>query len=324
MRAISTVDRRTLLGATAAAAALAIGEGARAQSMGGPKVWLEMDQSELDRAYDQSVWTLNRQQVIGRFGSNSDDVRERLGPPQRMQYGPTAVEALDLYRNSRSNAPINIFVHGGGWRELTAKQYGFPAELFVRNGAHYIVPDFAWVQDVDGSLAVMADQLQRAVAWVYRHAKEFGGDPGRIYLSGHSSGAHLAGVLLTTDWKQFGLPQNLIKAGLCVSGMFDLKPVRLSARSRYIKFTDEIEHQLSPQRHLAVLNAPVIVAHASLDSPEFQRQSRDFVAAARAIGKPVQLLVAQGYNHLEILETLSNPYGLLGRTVLNQMQLLRN
>ena len=103
--------------------------------------------------------------------------------------------------------------------------------------------------------------------------------------------------------------------------MFDLKPARLSARSSYVKFTDEVEHALSSQRHLAHLNCPVIVAYGTLETPEFQRQSRDFAAAVKAAGKPVELLVGEGYNHFEMPETLANPYGLLGRAALEQMKL---
>ena len=85
--------------------------------------------------------------------------------------------------------------------------YHAPAEMFVRAGAHYVTPDFAWVQDVGGSLFPMADQVCRAIAWVYRNAASFGGDPERIYVGGQSSGAHLAAVALTTDWAgEFGLP----------------------------------------------------------------------------------------------------------------------
>jgi arylformamidase len=161
------------------------------------------------------------------------------------------------------------------------------------------------------------------VAWVYRNAETFGGDRQRLYVTGHSSGGHLAGVVLTTDWSEFGLPPDFIKGGLCISGMYDLRPVRLSARSSYVNFTDEMEEALSSQRHLDRLHAPVIVAHGTLESPEFQRQARDFAAAVQAAGKPVTLLVAENYNHFEILETLGNPYGLLGRAVLEQMKLSR-
>jgi len=287
----------------------------------GPPVWLDMDQAELDAAYDQSKYAPNLQQVTKRYVTNSEAVRARLGAPRRFAYGPTSIEGLDVYVTKRPDAPINVFIHGGAWRVGLAKDSAYPAELFVHAGAHFVVPDFIWVQDAGGSLMPMADQVRRAVAWVYRNAQSFGGDPNRIYVSGHSSGGHLAGVVLTTDWKVFKLPADAVKGGLCCSGMFDLKPVRLSARSNYVKFTDETEQALSPQRHLNNLNAPVIIAYGTLETPEFQRQSRDFAAAVKAAGKPVELLVAEGYNHFEIIETLGNPHGLLGRAVLEQMKL---
>jgi arylformamidase len=194
--------------------------------------------------------------------------------------------------------------------------------MFVRAGAHFVVPDFINVQQAGGDLMPMADQVRRAVAWVYRNAPSFGGDPARLFISGHSSGGHLAAVALVTDWqKEFNLPADLVKGGLCCSGLFDLKPARLSSRSRYVKFTDEMEQALSPQRHLDKLNCPLTVAYATLDTPEFQRQSRDFAAAVKAAGKPVQLLVGEGYNHFEFIETLASPYGLLGRAALEQMKL---
>ena len=286
------------------------------------KVWLDMDQAALDAAYDQSAYAPNREQILARNAANSERVRARLGAPRRYAYGPTPIETLDVYPTGRAAAPINVFIHGGAWRGSLAKNNAIAAELFVNAGAHYVVPDFVWVQDVGGSLFPIADQVRRAVAWVYRNAEQFGGDPRRLYVSGFSSGAHLAGVLLTTDWaKDFDLPADMLKGGLCCSGMFDLKPVRLSSRSGYVAFTDEMEQALSPQRHLDKLTAPIVVAHGTLETPEFQRQSRDFAAAVRAAGKRVELLVGDGYNHFELYETLANPYGLLGRAVLAQMNL---
>lgn len=287
----------------------------------GPPVWLDLDQAELDAAYNQGVWAPNLSQIVKRYDSLSDEVRTRLGDPQRHAYGPSPIEGLDVFKTKRPNAPINVFIHGGAWRQGLAKSYAFPAEMFVHAGVHYVVPDFAWVQDVGGSLMPMAEQVRRAVAWVYRNARSFGGDPNRIYVSGHSSGGHLAGVILTTDWpRDHQLPRDTVKGGLLCSGMFDLKPVRLSARSRYVKFTDELEHALSPTRHIEKLDAPVIVAYGTHESPEFKRQSESFAAAAKAAGKPAELLVGEGYNHFEIIETLGNPYGLLGRAVLKQMR----
>jgi arylformamidase len=287
----------------------------------GPLVWLDMDQKELDDAYDQSVWAPNQPHINKRRAIWSESVRSRLRP-ERVAYGPTDVEKLDIYKTRQPNAPIRVFLHGGAWRSGSAKDNAYPADMFVNAGAHYIAVDFVAVGDANGSLMPMADQVRRAVAWVYKNAASFGGDPNRIFISGHSSGGHLAGVVMVTDWKkEFGLPPDIVKGGLLMSGMYDLKAPRMSKRSSYVKFTDEMEHALSTQRHLDKLNAPVVVSHGTLESPEFQRQARDFVAAVKAAGKPVQLIVGEGYNHFEMPETFGNPYGMLGRAALEQMKL---
>lgn len=287
-----------------------------------PIVWLDMDQSQLDAAYDQRVYAPNISQILERYAINSEVVRDRLGNPHRFTYGSSSIEGLEIYLTKHANAPINIFIHGGAWREGMARDFGYAAELYVQAGAHYIVLDFINILDAGGNLMIMAEQVRRAVAWVWSNAHTFGGDRDRIYVSSHSSGAHLAGVVLTTDWRrEFDFPIDTVKGGLCCSGIFDLQPVRLSARRKYIDFTDEIEEMLSPQRQLHNLNASVIVAYGTLETPEFQRQSRDFAAAISSVVKPVKLLVGRGYNHFEMPETLANPYGLLGRAVLEQMQL---
>ena len=249
-------------------------------------------------------------------------MRTRLGAPRRYAYGTTPIEALDVYPTKRANAPINIFIHGGAWRGGLAKDFAYSAELFVHAGAHCVVLDFINVIEANGSLTPMAEQVRRAVAWVHRNARSFGGDPDRIYVSGHSSGGHLAGVVLVTDWrKDFNLPADTVKGGLCCSGLFDLKPVRLSARSSYVKFTDEIEQAMSSQRHIDRLRAPIIVTYGTNETPDFQRQSRDFAAAVKSAGKPVEIIEAANFAHLEMAESLGNPYGPNGRAALNLMKL---
>jgi arylformamidase len=327
-RQAKELSRRMLLAGAATGAAVAGIGAAVAQQQApaprakGPLVWLDLDQKELDDAYDQSKYATNLAQIVKRYGTNSDAVRARLGAPKRLSYGTTPIEGADLYPAKRPNAPVHVFIHGGAWRTGSAQVYAFQAEAFVHAGAHFVTLDFQNVTQTGGDLMPMADQVRRAVAWIYKNAASFGGDPNRLYVSGHSSGGHLGGVVLVTDWeKDFGLPKDLVKGGLLCSGMYDLKPARLSARSSYVKFTDETEHKLSTQRHLDKLNTPVILAYGTLETPEFQRQTRDFAAAVQAAGKPVQLLVADGYNHFEIIETIANPHGLLGRAALEQMKL---
>ena len=192
-------------------------------------------------------------------------------------------------------------------------------------GAHSVIADFNNIDDVGGNLMTMAKQVRNAVAWVYRNAGKFGGDPNKLYVTGHSSGAHLSSCIVTCDWQSdFGLPKDIVKGAMLASGMYDLKPVRLSKRSKYVNFTDEIEQELSAIRHLDRLHCPIMVAHGTQETPEFQRQARDFAAAVKAKGLPITFIIGEGFNHFEIQETLANPYALLGREVLKLMQLVEN
>lgn len=320
------ISRRSLLGTAAAMAATpALAEECRIgppPHEKGAKVWMDMDQVELDAAYDQGAYAPMIKQFGERFASISETTRARLGAPKRFSYGPTPVEGLDLFPAKTANAPIFVFVHGGRWLRGSAKGYAYPADLFVNAGVNYVVLDFIAVDAAGGDLRPMADQVRRGIAWVYKNAAGFSGDVKRFYVGGHSSGGHLAGVAMVTNWpKDFGLPADMITGGLLMSGIYDLKPARLSARGAYIKFDDDMEQSLSSIRHIDLLRAPVTVTYGSFETPEFQRQSRDFAAAVKAAGKPVELLEAANFNHFEMCESLGNPYGPNGLAALKLMKL---
>jgi arylformamidase len=321
-----TLNRRRVLAAAAslmAAPSLAeecrIGPEPHAK---GPRVFLDYDQVELDAAYNNTAYEPLMAQVSQRLGSLSDAARMRFGEPLRLAYGSMAVEKLDVYRTSRARAPVFVFIHGGRWQNGSSRRSAFAAEMFVDRGVHFVALDFVNVGEAGGDLQPMGEQVRRAIAWLYRNAESFGGDPGRLYIGGHSSGGNLCGVALVTDWERdFGVPSDIVKGGLCMSGEYDLKPVRLSWRGGYIKFDDAMEDAMSPIRHLDKLRAPVTVTYGTYETPEFQRQGRDFAAAIKAIGRPVTLVAAPNYAHIETEESLGNPYGPNGRAALAMMGL---
>ncbi len=288
----------------------------------GPRVWMDMDQWDIDAAYDQVFYAPMGFQITKRIAATSEAVRARLGVPLRLSYGESEIEKLDVYKARKPGAPIFIFIHGGSWLGGTARDHGYPAEMFVNAGANFIVIDFIQIKEAGGDLRVMAQQVRASIAWIYKNAATFGADPNRLYIGGRSSGAHLAGVALVTDWrKEFGLPMDIVKGGVCSSGMYDMKPVRISKRSGFVKFDDAMEHAMSSQRHLDLLQAPVMVTTGTNETPEFQRQARDFAAAAKAAGKDVTLIVAPEFNHFEMGESFGNPYGPSGRAALTLMKL---
>jgi arylformamidase len=291
-------------------------------------VFLDYTQEELDRAYDQRAWAANAEEVIARYGTESRAVKARYKFTTE-RYGPSEDEVLDLYppvmaagpassaaADGKPGAPVHVFIHGGAWRLLTKEESAFPAPTFVENGVIYVALNFATIPKV--RLPEMAEQCRRAIVWLHHNVWRFGGDPGRIHLSGHSSGGHLAAVLLTSDWKKRGLPEGALRSGLCASGMYDLAPVLLSARSSYVKLDKAEEDLLSPMRHLDRVRCPVAVAYGDGETPEFKRHARDFAAALRA-RHHVTLVEGKGLNHFELGLTLGRPDGLLGKLALGQI-----
>src|SRR5262245_3413733 len=288
----------------------------------GPLVWMDMDQIELDAAYDQRFYAPMGDQTQNLVASITNAVRARLGDPLLRSYGPSESEKLDVYRARKPDAPIFLFVHGGSWLGGSARNNAYPAEMFVNAGSNFIAIDFIDIKQAAGDLRLMAAQVRSAIAWVYKNAASFGADANRLYIGGRSSGAHLTAVALVTDWERdYGVPADIVKGGICSSGMYDLRAVRISKRSSFIRFTDEVEDAMSPQRHLDQLRAPVVVTYGTNETPEFQRQARDFAAAMKTAGKSHELIEAPNYNHYEMGESFGNPYGPSGRAALALMKL---
>ncbi len=283
------------------------------------KVWLNMDQAELDAAYTQRNWAPNQAEVLARYKSASEKFRSSRKPPLRLKYGPSDIQALDIWAPERPNGKILIFIHGGAWSGGSAAEYAFLAQPFLEAGIMVVIPDFTTVQEVNGSLEPMAAQVRNAIAFIFRTARTLGANPKQIYVAGHSSGAHLAAVALTTDWSTLDIKGELLKGGILCSGIYDLKPVRLSSRSKYINFTDGMEESMSPQRNLRQWSAPVTMAYGLKESPEFKRQTLDFATVLKNRREKVEL-VAVDLNHFEILESLADPQSALCQAALKMMK----
>lgn len=302
------------------ASSLPAGPAGHAQPPEEALVFLEYTQKQLDRNYTQADWAPNIDQVLQRYALRSELTRKRLGDPERFDYGGPGrggATGLDLFRAAPGSSPVLVYIHGGAWRSGMASSYHFPADMFKQAGISYIALDFNNVLEVglDGMIA----QIRQALQWIYRNADALGVDRHGIHVCGHSSGAHLGGVLLTTDWTEYGLPADLIKGATLLSGMYDLAPVRLSVRASYVPFNDDIEHSMSAMRHLDRIGTPLILAYGSLETDEFKRQSASFAHALREAGKSVELIVLEHYNHFEIMDDFGNPYNPVAAAAIGQV-----
>jgi arylformamidase len=265
------------------------------------KVFLDYDQKALDEQYEQRTWVPHADEIINRFGVASDAVRTRIGEPRTERYGPSAIETLDIYGQSEKAL---VFVHGGAWKRQSKRGNAFAAETMVQAGAAYVALDFALLPSV--TLPEMVAQVCRGVDWVRRHLSS------EVVLCGHSSGSHLAACALTRT--------DSVKQALLVSGIYDLLPVRLSARNGYVRLDEKLEDEYSAIRHADRIGCPVTLAWAEHEAAEFARQSREFSSALKLAGKLTQAMVGKGLNHFEMIETLADPDSPLGRAALNMLQ----
>jgi arylformamidase len=262
------------------------------------KVFRDYDQAALDAQYNQRAWVPHADQLIARMAAASDAARKQLGEPRSERYGASELETLDIYGEGKK---AFVFVHGGAWQRESRRGSAYGAPPIVAAGAAFVALGFAAIPRV--TLPEMAAQVQRGLEWVHRNLSK------DVFLFGHSSGAHLAAVALTK--------LSFIKKAMVVSGIYDLQPVRLSARNAYVKLDDRLEDELSPLRHTDRIRCPVTVAWAGKDSDEFRRQSGEFAPALK--DRLAAKFEVPGLNHFEIVETLGDPTSRVCRAALNML-----
>ena len=289
-----------------------------------PKVWGNYTQAELDAQYNQMTLHTEEEHEHHRAFKEKESTRVRAKLANQslldVPYGPSDAERLDIFKAGKTGAPIQIFFHGGAWKGGRKSDVSFPAEAFVAKGATFIAVNYERVPKV--SLDEQVRQARAAVAWAYSHAREFGGDPERIFVSGHSSGGHVCGMVVATDWqREFGLPADVVKGGAPISGMFDLTPVKFSWRNSYVALDDAAVERLSPIRHIPERAIPLVVGYGTQELAEFQRQSREFAAAWRARGYPCTEIALANAKHFAVNYEFNKPQGKLLSAIFSQMNL---
>jgi len=290
------------------------------------KIWGNYTQEELDAQYNQMSAMSEAERQHHHHFKTTESARVRAALAKDavfdVAYGERAEERLDIFRPSGWRAdsalPIQIYFHGGAWKGGKKEEVSFIAEPFVARGVMFIAIDYGHVPDV--TLEEHVGQARAAVVWVYRNAAKLGGDPDRIFISGHSSGGHVCGEVAVADWPALhGLPADVIKGAAPMSGMFDLAPVRLSWRNSYLSLDAARAARLSPILRIPARALPMVVGYGTRELDEFQRQSRDFAAAWRRAGHPCVEVVLPGLNHFAVGHAFAHSQGPLLQAVFNQM-----
>lgn len=265
------------------------------------------DTQWLERMYN------NRQRVpdfgdyVARWTAESALARRSLPCELDVAYGSAPGETLDIFPAARAGAPVAVFIHGGYWKSMDKSQHSFLASSLHAQGAAVVVPNYALCPQV--SVPQITLQMVRAVGWAWRHARHFNGDARRLLVIGHSAGGQLAAMMLACAWPaaDAGLPRDVVKAALGISGLYDLAPIQQTpSLQEVLRLTPSQVHQASPARLPAPVRGRLLSVVGGDESGEYLRQNRLIQQAWGRERVPVAS-VLPGLNHFSVLDTLAQP-----------------
>jgi arylformamidase len=283
-------------------------------------VFRDYDQKALDAEYNNRVKVEDALEWIARYGAESARARAELPMRFDVPYGAHHAERLDIFTaTTPAPSPVHVFIHGGYWHRMDKADFSFVARGLRPAGAVTVVIDYGLVPSID--LDELVRQCRSSIAWVHRHAGQWGGDPSRISVSGHSAGGHLVAMLLATDWTAFGVPRDVVKAACAISGLYDLEPIRLCYLNEVLALTAEAARRNSPVQLAPSLATPLILALGGAEGPEYHRQTDDLAAAWRGRGVPIEVMDMDGHDHFSIVAELQSPVSPLARAIQRQMGL---
>ncbi|MFB6110437.1 MAG: alpha/beta hydrolase [Halodesulfurarchaeum sp.] len=240
-------------------------------------------QEELDAQYRVRDSVEDFEEYARFYVEKSNATRGELTCHRAVSYGPSVAEHLDIFPADRPDAPVLLFIHGGYWHSLSSEEFSFVADGPVAAGITTVVMNYALCPDV--RIDEIVRQARAAVVWLSENIDEYGGDSDQLYVSGHSAGGHVTGMLLATDWEaDYGKPRDIIKGATAISGLFDLEPFPYTWLQPKLQLTWGQVRRNSPIRHIPDRAPPLLITYGGEEPAEMKRQSEDFLEAWREAG----------------------------------------
>ena len=265
------------------------------------------DPAWLDGMYNNRALVPEHADYFARWEELSAAARRSQTCTLDIAFGSSRGEQLDVFPAPEAGAPVLVFIHGGYWRSLDKADHSFIAPAFTAEGACVVVPNYQLCPAV--TIPQIALQSAQALAWVHRNVAQFGGDPTRITVVGHSAGGHLAAMLLACLWPQLGtdLPADLVKNAMAISGLYELDSVMQTPfLKETLRLTPEHVLQASPAWFPAPAQGLLYAVAGADESEEFLRQNALIEQVWGGKTVPVREALL-GLNHFSILETLVQP-----------------
>lgn len=281
-----------------------------------------MIDTEMERQYNNRANVPEHPELLAEWAQKSM-AWETEAPRKALDlaYGDSEAEMLDLFLADAAEAPVHMYIHGGYWQANTRKSSSFVARPLVEAGAHVAVVEYALCPAV--TVDEIARQIRAALAWLWREAERFGGDADNVTVSGHSCGGQLVGLAMATDWGTFaeGLPHDLVKGGVSVSGVFDLTPLVDTTINEKVGMDVETARRNSPLFMDPATTAPLALYWGGDETEAFRRQSQTMAEHWDAKGAATVAEAIPGTNHFTVLTGMDDPAHPATRAILRQMGL---
>jgi arylformamidase len=257
-----------------------------------PELYRGMDRAALDAAYNNGAAVRNSAEIVTKWQARSDRLRTRHAATMDRPYGPAERNRIDLFPG-RADGPLLVFIHGGYWQMRAKELFAFIAEGPLAHGIGVALVGY--------TLAPQA-RLDGIVSEIRASLDFLSKEHPRLVVSGWSAGGHLTAM---------AMPHPAAVAGLAISGIYDLEPMRLSYINDKLRLDEAEEQRNSPLKNGIGFEKPLVVAYGKGELPELQRQSEEYARHAKA-----KVLGLSGHDHFTILEELASPEGALTRELL--------
>ncbi len=220
-------------------------------------------------------------------------------------YGKTSLQKLDVfYKYKKKNLPIHIFIHGGYWRALDKSYHSHMALPFIKNNICFFNINYELCPKV--KLTDIKNQIIKAILWIHKNAKKFGGDNNNIVLSGHSAGAHLVSMMLSVNWIKYNINPNIFKGIALISGIYNTEIVPDLKVNDEIRLSNIEAIRNNPFRLKPKLNTKAIISYGNKEPLLWQKQSKKFLKFLNNNNFQCKEIISKNDNHFSLIDTLGN------------------
>ena len=256
----------------------------------------------LDAAYNNTnaVGIEQRNAYISDWETRSEIVNNIWRPRCNIPYGSRPRQRLDVFSCGTAEAPTLLYIHGGYWQMGDKETYWFIGDSAVASGYNFVLVEYTLAPEV--RMDEIVSEIHEAIDWVILNIDEYGGDPRRVFISGHSAGGHLTAM---------GMSDQRVAGGIAISGLFDLEPIRLNYLNQKLGLDEAEMLRNSPMNNIPSEPSPLVVTVGLGELPELIRQSEDYYNAWQCQGLPGQYLRIPERDHFSVLEELAKPDGLI-------------